>query len=73
MFDDLERLRTKTHLFQLLLHYADLAAPSREVWQDRVMAIEGQATAEMSKLHGELVAFNWIEQNTGNSPAFAPA
>jgi hypothetical protein len=68
MFDDLERLRTKTHLLQLLMHYADLAAPDREAWQDRVMVMEGLGTAEISKLHGELIAFNWIAQNTGNSP-----
>jgi hypothetical protein len=64
--DELERLRTKPNLLQLLTHYADLGAPSRETWQDRVMAMEGVESSELSKLHGDLIAFNWIEQNTGN-------
>ena len=30
------------------------------------MAMEGVESPELSKLHGDLIAFNWIEQNTGN-------
>jgi len=66
MHDDLDRLRTKNNLFLLLKHYADLAGPSRETWQDRLMTMEGMESQELSKLHGELIAFSWIEQNTGN-------
>jgi hypothetical protein len=32
------------------------------------MAIDGVESPELSKLHGELIAFGWIEQNTGNTP-----
>ena len=32
------------------------------------MAMEGVEPPEMTKLHGELIAFSWIEQNTGNIP-----
>jgi hypothetical protein len=64
--DELDRLRTKPDLLQLLTHYADLGAPNRETWQDRLMAMEGVESPELSKLHGDLIAFNWIEQNTGN-------
>jgi hypothetical protein len=28
--------------------------------------MEGVEAPEISKLHGDLIAFNWIEQNTGN-------
>jgi hypothetical protein len=66
MSDEVDRLRTKPALLQLLTHYADLAAPSRETWQDRLMTMDGMEPAEMSKLHGELIAFSWVEQNTGN-------
>ena len=66
MHDDLDRLRTKSNLLLLLTHYADVGASSRETWQDRMMAMEGVESPELSKLHGELIAFNWIEQNTGN-------
>lgn len=30
------------------------------------MVMEGVESPELSKLHGDLIAFNWIEQNTGN-------
>ena len=30
------------------------------------MAMEGVESPEMSRLHGDLIAFQWIEQNTGN-------
>jgi hypothetical protein len=64
--DELDRLKAKPNLLQLLTHYADLGALSREEWQDRLMAMEGVEAPEMSKLHGDLIAFQWIEQNTGN-------
>jgi hypothetical protein len=66
--DELDRLRIKPHLLQLLTHYADLGALGRETWQDRLMAMEGVESPELSKLHGDQIAFNWIEQNTGNAP-----
>ena len=69
MYDELDRLRTKSNLLLLLTYYADLAEPSRENWQDRLMAMDGVESPEMSKLHGELIAFSWIEQNTGNTTA----
>ena len=68
MHDELDRLRTKSNLLLLLTYYADLAEPSRENWQDRLMAMDGVESPEMSKLHGEQIAFSWIEQNTGNTP-----
>jgi hypothetical protein len=66
MLDELDRLRTKPNLLLLLKHYADLVGPSRETWQDHLMTMEGMEPQELSKLHGELIAFSWIEQNTGN-------
>ena len=32
------------------------------------MQMEGVEPKELVKLHGELIAFNWIEQNTGQVP-----
>jgi hypothetical protein len=66
MLDDLERLRTKSNLRRLLTHYLQLGEPDRTAWQDRLMAMDGFERQELSKLHGELIAFGWIEQNTGN-------
>jgi hypothetical protein len=65
MLNDLERLRTNPRLRQLLAHYADLAQAGREIWQDRLMTVDGVDVAEISRLHGQLIAFDWIEQNTG--------
>jgi hypothetical protein len=68
MFDELDRLREAAELHTLLTQYADLAGPDRQVWQDRRMALEGCGRRDLTKLHGELIAYGWIEQNTGVVP-----
>ena len=68
MFDDLERLRNNPQLLELFFHYAKLGEPNREIWQARLMQMEGVGATEMSKLHGELIAFDWIETNIGQMP-----
>jgi hypothetical protein len=77
MFDEMDRLRDVTELSALLAHYAELAAPDRQVWQDRVQELNGVEARELIKLHGELIAYGWLEQNTGATPilkrGFAPA
>jgi hypothetical protein len=67
MFDELQRLRETPELIRLLKHYAELGAVDRTIWQDRLMELEGvQAQAqELSRLHGELIAHDWIELNVG--------
>ena len=65
MFDDFQRLRNNPNLLQLLSHYATLG---KETWQPRLMQLDGVAASEMVKLHGELIAFDWADQNTGNVP-----
>ncbi len=69
MFDEMDRLGEKERLFLLLDHYARLGAEAREVWQDRLMRHDGIASEEMAPLHGELIAYDWVEQNTGATPA----
>jgi len=65
MFDELERLRINPDLFALLSHYATLNIPDREAWQDRLCSLgDGQGT-DLVKMHGELLAFGWIEQKSG--------
>ena len=68
MLDELERLRDNDKLFRLLDHYAQAGALDREVWQDRVMELEDVEVNGMVRLHGDLLAFAWIEQNTGVVP-----
>jgi hypothetical protein len=65
MFDDLEHLRGSVDLCRLLAHYAQLGGTDCEVWQDRLMRLDGVEPRGLAQLHGELIAFGWVEQNTG--------
>lgn len=68
MLDDLDHLRNDRHLVQLLSHCARLGAEDREIWQGRLMVMEGVEPPQLVKLHGQLIAFTWVEQNTGEIP-----
>jgi hypothetical protein len=68
MLDELELLQGNEDLSRLLAHYADAGAADREAWQDRVMELEGVERQGLVKLHGRLIAFGWLEQNTGAVP-----
>jgi hypothetical protein len=65
MFDECERLRENKELFRLLTHYAQSGAVDRTAWQDRLMDLDGLPPKQLVTLHGELLAFEWVEQNTG--------
>jgi|YelNatPaOPRAMG01_1025707.scaffolds.fasta_scaffold392090_1 hypothetical protein len=69
MFDELERLRDVKELFALLQHYQQAGEADRQAWQDRLIAMEGVEARQLVKLHGELLAYGWLEQNTGATPA----
>lgn len=69
MFDELQHLRDDPKLARLLRHYADLCAGDREKWQDRLMEMGGVEGRDLTRLHGELIGFQWVEQNTGMTPA----
>ena len=47
---------------------AESATPDRLAWQDRVQELEGVEARELVRLHGELLACGWLEQNTGATP-----
>lgn len=68
MFDELERLRDAKELFDLLQHYQQAGRENREAWQDRLFGLEGVEPRHLVKLHGELLAYGWLEQNTGATP-----
>jgi hypothetical protein len=65
MFDEFDRLRDVKELQSLLVHYGTLGESDRTVWQDRVCSTDGVEPRELVRLHGELIAYGWIEQNTG--------
>lgn len=68
MFDELERLRDVKELCVLLHHYRQVGEADRQAWQDRLAELEGIEPRRMVKLHGELLAYGWLEQNTGLTP-----
>jgi hypothetical protein len=70
--DELDRLREAKELFDLLAHYQEAGGADRQAWQDRRQEMEGVGPRELVRLHGELLAFGWIEQNTGVAPAARP-
>jgi hypothetical protein len=76
LFDEMDRLAEVRPLYELLVHYASLGADNREAWQDRLTELEGLDARQLVRLHGELLAYGWIEQNTGLTPVlrhgFAP-
>jgi hypothetical protein len=67
MLDFPRRLKGNAQLLALLSHYAQLVSEDRTIWQDRLMQLEGADSKQLTVLHGELIAFDWIEQNTGHA------
>ena len=72
MFNELERLRDVPELCELLTHYAGAAAADRQAWQDRRAELGELGPRELVRLHGELLAYGWLEQNTGLTPVLRP-
>jgi hypothetical protein len=72
MFDELERLRGSPELQRLLGHYAGACGPDPEAWQDRLMELDEVEPRQLVELHGLLIAFGWLEQNTGHGPVPRP-
>ncbi len=68
MFDEMDRLRDEKELSGLLTHYAVLGAADRQVWQDRLLNREGVQARQLVRLYGELLAYGWLDQNTGLTP-----
>ncbi len=66
MLDDVEYLTEEKSLCRLLGYYVDAGAPDRQVWIDRCGELAGAEGRELARLHGTLLAFGWLEQNTGS-------
>lgn len=64
MFDALGALRADEAARRLLGHYAALGEVDREAWQDRVMELDRLPPDALVRLHGSLLAQEWVEQNT---------
>jgi hypothetical protein len=72
MIDELHQLRANAELYQLLAHYGTAGETDREAWQDRLMELPTFPTKDLVKWHGELLAYGWLEQNTGVAAACRP-
>ena len=72
MHDEMDLLLEDETLQQLLLHYGNLGKPDRQLWQDRLMELEDVSGRELAARHGELLAYGWLEQNTGLTPGAKP-
>ncbi len=67
--DESDTLDPAGLLFRLLSVYAEPGALNRETWQGRVMEFDGMTGRDLSRLHGELIAAGWLEQDTGATRA----
>ncbi len=67
MVDELEHLLADERIFHLLSHYFRGNEQDRLLWQKRVMNLEGTRPEEVVRLHGKLLACDWIEQNIGST------
>lgn len=65
MFDELGRLSTDQKLKELLDHYGALGVENRETWRPRLALLDGLDERGLARLFGTLIAFGWVEQNTG--------
>jgi hypothetical protein len=69
MSEDVDRLRDEEPLRRLLAHYVEAGATDREAWQDRLMEFDGLQPPALARLHGELLAYGWLEMNVAAPPA----
>ena len=69
MTDESIALTASESLLHLLTHYVERTTPDRQAWHDRLMRLDRCEPRDLSKLHGKLIAFGWLEQNTGVLPA----
>lgn len=55
-------------LRKLLSHYVEAASADPKKWHDRVMALDDATPLDLARWHGQLLAADWIEQQTGAAP-----
>jgi len=71
MRDELQLLKGNENLSRLLSQRFR-GRCWQETWQDRVIELEGTDRQGLVKLHGLLLAYSWIEQNTGSGSFLQP-
>jgi hypothetical protein len=61
MSEELDLLLASAGLAELLAHYGRLAEIDRDVWHPRLNELAGSGSRELSQMHGELIAYGWID------------
>jgi hypothetical protein len=72
MLDEMQRLSESESMRRLLDHYATKGIDDRMTWQDRLMELESVTAGELTRLHGELLAAEWVEMNVGFTSGKCP-
>ncbi len=67
MRDERDRLSEWQALAELLADYLARQGGEREAWLDRPLAIAGLDAQEVTRLHGELLAYGWLEMQLNPS------
>jgi hypothetical protein len=67
MQENAEPSAAADRLFGLLEHYYGRAGDDRTKWVDRLTELPDGAAAELTRLHGALLAAAWIELNVGTA------
>jgi hypothetical protein len=68
MSDELDLPATDAPLTEILTHYAPANVEDRDRWHDRLMHWPDASERDLIRWHGALVAADWLEQNTGQTP-----
>lgn len=68
MSDELDLPATDAPLVPILSHYSPATADDRELWHNRLMQWPDACERDLTRWHGALVAADWLEQNTGQTP-----
>jgi hypothetical protein len=72
MLDEMQRLSESESMHRLLDHYATKGIDDRMFWKDRLMELESVTAGELTRLHGELLAAEWVEMNVGVTSGKCP-
>jgi hypothetical protein len=68
-----DRLRDHRALRELLAFYVSVSERHKTVeWHDRLMELAGISEAELTALHGELIAWGWLDCRIGHDSFSQP-
>jgi hypothetical protein len=69
MSEEIEQIPEDSVLVLLLELYANAGLANPDVWQLRIMTLDGADDRRLSRLHGRLIAAGWLEFNIAAATA----